>query len=161
MINSKQFNFSFFLSDRKKVNSLEAGAKKYGGSTRYNNGIYSNIPGSDYIKVNDKHNTLSIFIPSTMDIDKKTDNSDIISYSVNYLKKYYDNNDVIYYNTNGSWYSDDKQATIIEDITIISIDLVTVTDKDIDIFKTLALYIKQAMNQEGVSISINTALAIV
>ena len=161
MINSKKFNFSFFLSDRKKVSSLDVGAKTYGGATRFNSGIYSNVPGSDYIKVNDKNNTLSVFIPSTMDIDKKTDNSDIIVYSVNYLKNHYNNNDIIYYATSGSWFSEEKQVTVIEDITIISVDMKTVTEKDIDTFKDLALYIKQAMNQEGVSIAINAALAIV
>ena len=160
-INSNKFGFNFFLSDRKKVNSLEAGAKTYGGATRYNNGIYSNIPGNDFIKVNGSHNTLSIFIPSTVNTDEKTDNSDMIQYSLDYLEKYYDNNDIISYATNGSWYSDDKQVTVIEDITIMSVDMETVTEKDIDIFKELALYIKQAMNQEGVSITINTALAIV
>ena len=161
MINSNKFNFSFFLSDRKKVNSLEAGAKKYGGATRYNNGIYSNIPGNEFIQVNDKHNTLSVFIPSTMDIDKKIDNSDIISYSVNYLKNHYNNNDIIYYATNGSWYSDNKQSVIVEDITIMSVDMEAVTAKDIETFKALANYIKESMNQEGVSIAINAALAIV
>ena len=37
-INSNLFNFSFFLSDNKKVSSLNEGAKKYGGATEYDNG---------------------------------------------------------------------------------------------------------------------------
>lgn len=161
MINSKQFGFNFFLSNRTKVTSLQEGAKKYGGATKYNNGIFANIEGSEYIKVNDNNNTLSVFVPSTMEIDTVTDNRKIIEYSINYLKKYYNNANIIYYATNGSWYSDDRQSTIIEDITTISIDMVTVTEKDINIFKQLALYIKETMQQEGVSISINAALAIV
>ena len=78
LINSKQFNFQFFLSGRKKVKSLKAGALQYGGATKYKNGIYSNIPESDYININDKNNEISIFIPSTCDIDKQVNNNDIM-----------------------------------------------------------------------------------
>jgi hypothetical protein len=160
-INSNLFNFSFFLSDRKKVNSLQAGAIANGGATQYNNGIYSNISGTEYIKVNDSKNTLSVFIPSTIAVNQKADNSTIINHSMKYLKQYYNNDNIIYYNTSGSWYSEDLQKVVIEDITIVSVDMSRVTETDITIFKNLAEYIKREMQQEGVSISINSALAIV
>ena len=53
------------------------------------------------------------------------------------------------------------QKVVIEDITIIEIDLQKVTELDIKFFQKLALEIKKVMNQEGVSFTINNALAIV
>ena len=61
----------------------------------------------------------------------------------------------------GSWYSDDLKKVIIEDITIITMRIDQLTERDIKIFIELANYIKQEMSQEGVSMAINTALAIV
>ena len=74
LINSKKFNFSFFLSDSKKVNSLEEGARFYGGATQFDDGIYSNYQKSEYININENNNSISLFIPSTVDIDKHIDN---------------------------------------------------------------------------------------
>lgn len=160
-INSNLFNFSFFLSDRKKVKSLESGAIQNGGATQYNNGIYSNIQGSEFIKINDNNNTLSVFIPSTMAVNQKADNSHITEHSIKYLQSYYNSHNIIFYATKGSWHSDTLNKVIIEDITIISVDMQTVTETDITIFKALAEYIKREMSQEGVSITINSALAII
>jgi hypothetical protein len=161
LINSKKFNFNFFLSDRKKVKSLHDGALQHGGATKYNTGIYSNVSGNEYIRINKSNNTISVFIPSTTDCNIKTDNSDIIQYSINYLKAYYSRHNTVYYNTKGSWYSSDKNDVVEEDITIMSIRLQTVTDTDIKVFITLAEYIKKAMKQEGVSIAVNKALCII
>lgn len=160
-INSNNFPFSFFLSNRKKVESLEAGAMKNGGATQYNNGIFSNIEGDEFININSEKNTISLFVPSTIDVNKKTDNSIMIQYIVEQLKNHYNTDNIIFYDTQGSWYSDNLDQVIIEDITIISVDMVTVTEKDINLFIQLANYIKKEMQQEGVSISINSALCIV
>lgn len=160
-IDSKKFNFSFFLSDRKKVTSLEEGAIQNGGATQYDNGIYSNIAGDDFIRISETDNTISIFIPSTTDIDKKTDNSEMTQYIIRQLERVYNADDIIYYDAKGSWYSDSLNQVIIEDITIVSVNVVTITKKDINLFIQLANYIKKEMQQEGVSIAINTALAIV
>ena len=160
-IDSKKFNFSFFLSDRKKVNTLEEGARIYGGATQFNNGIFSNYEDDSNIRINKYNNNISIFVPSTMEINKKADNSEIIQYIVKQLKQEYNTDNIIFYDTKGSWYSDSLNQVVIEDITIISVDLATVTEKDINLFIKLSNYIKQKMSQEGVSIAINTALAIV
>ena len=159
-INSKLFPFSFFLSDRQEVDSLEEGAKKYGGATKFADSIYSNIAGSEYIKINNSDNTLSVFIPSTNNVNQKVDNSDMVRYAVNYLRRNF-NTDVVYYDTKGSWYSEDLQEVVIEDITIITVNLSEVTATDINLLVKLAGYVKQKMNQEGVSIAINSALAII
>lgn len=160
-INSKNFNFSFFLGGRQKVNSLEEGARKFGGATKFENGIYSNIPGNEYITLNESNNTISLFVPSTIDVNKKADNTEQVNYCIRQLKRYYNNANITFYDTKGSWFSEDLQKVVIEDITIISLNIATITEQDINIFVNLAEYIKQSMNQEGVSIAINTALAIV
>lgn len=161
LIDAKKFNFQFFLSNRRKVNSLEEGARIYGGATQFNNGIFSNYEGDSNIRINKYNNNISIFVPSTMEINKKTDNSEIIQCIVKQLKQEYNTDNIIFYDTKGSWYSDSLNQVVIEDITIISVDLATVTEKDINLFIKLSNYIKQKMKQEGVSIAINTALAIV
>jgi hypothetical protein len=160
-INSNLFNFNFFLSNNTKVNSLESGAMSHGGATKYNDGIYSNIEGSDYITINESNNKISIFIPDTMDVNTQIDNEEYIQYSIEYIQNLYKTNEITSYQTQGSWYSDDMQKVVYDNITIISIDLVSLNEVDIKNFITLAEYIKLSMNQEGVSISINESLAIV
>jgi len=160
-IDSKKFNFSFFLSDRKKVTSLEEGAKLYGGATQFDGGIYSNIEGGEYIKINENKNNISLFIPSTVDINKYINNKYYINYCYNKIKSLYNDNNIKYYDTKGSWFSDDLQKVVIENITIITVELNTITEADIINFIKLATWIKQEMQQEGVSIAINAALAII
>lgn len=160
-IDSKKFNFSFFLSDRTKVTSLEEGAKLYGGATQFDDSIYSNIEGSEYIKINKNKNNISLFVPSTVDIDKYINNKYYVNYCYKKIKSLYNNKNIKYYDTKGSWFSDDLQKVVIENITIITLELNTITEVDIINFINLAAWIKQEMQQEGVSIVINTALAIV
>lgn len=161
LINSKKFNFSFFLSDSKKVNSLEEGALTYGGATQFDDGIYSNIAGSEYIKINKNMNNISLFVPSTIGINKHINNEYYVNYCYNKIESLYSNNNKKYYDTKGSWWSEDLQEVVIEDVTIITLELNTITESDIYNFIQLANWIKKEMQQEGVSIAINTALAIV
>lgn len=161
LINSKKFNFSFFLSNRKKVKSLEEGAIKYGGATKFDDAIYSNIAGNEYITLNETNNTISLFVPSTIDVNKKADNTEQVNYCIRQLKRYYNNANIKYYDTKGSWWSDDLQKIVIENITIITLELNTITEADIINFIELGNWIKKEMKQEGVSITINAALAIV
>ena len=160
-IDSKKFNFSFFLSDRKKVASLEEGAKIYGGATQFDDGIYSNIEGNEFIAINENINNISLFVPSTFDINKHIDNSYYVNYCYNKIISLYNNTSIKYYDTKGSWYSEDLDQIIIEDITIITLKLNIITEADIYNFIQLANWIKKEMQQEGVSIAINSALAIV
>jgi len=160
-IDSKKFNFSFFLSDRKKVGSLEEGAIKYGGATQFDDAIYSNYGNSDFIRVDNNRNNISIFIPSTINVNQKINNFYYVNYSYNYIKNLYSNNNIKYYNTKGSWFSEELKKVVIENITIITLELNTITEADIYNFIQLANWIKQEMQQEGVSIAINTALAII
>jgi hypothetical protein len=160
VIDSRKFNFSFFLSGITKVKNLTEGALRFGGATKYDNGTYSNIPGDQYIHIQ-KNNQISIFIPSTKNINQKVNNKKYIEYSLNYLERFYSIAQINYYNTKGSWYSEDKNEVIEEDITIMTVNKEELTEVDINIFVELANWIKKEMSQEGVSIAINSALAIV
>ena len=160
IINSKKFNFQFFLSSNKKVTSLEAGALENGGATKYNNGIYSNIEGNSDIIIN-ANNKLAIFIPDTINVNSKTDNSKYIEYAVKYIQNNFNNDNIVYYKTVGSWYSEDLQKVVYDNITIISFESENITESNINSMVTLAKYIKNEMSQEGVSININSALAII
>ena len=160
-INSRKFNFDFFLGGRQKVKSLQEGAKLFGGATKFDDGIYSNIENSEYIQIKEKNNEISIFVPSTLSINQKINNEYYNKYAINYLTRYYDISELKYYATKGSWYSEDLQQVVIEDITIITLRKDVLNELDIEIFINLANWIKQEMKQEGVSIAINSALAII
>jgi len=150
------------MSDRKKVDSLQTGAIENGGATKFDDAIYSNIEGNNFIELKEKNNQISIFIPSTMDINNKIDNQYYIKKSINYLEKYYSiSNNLKYYKTTGSWFSDSLNKVIIEEITIVTLNLIELNEMDINIFITLASMIKSEMNQEAVSIAINESLAII
>ena len=160
-INSKLFNLQYFYSSNKEVKNLISGALENGGATKINNKIYSNIQENDFIILNEKSNTLAIYIPSTMDTDTQIDNTKYINYSANYIQNLYSNNQISFESTQGSWFSEDMNKVVIDDITIISISLNEVTQQDIHNFIILAQYIKTEMNQEGVSVLINKSLAII
>lgn len=161
MLNSKKFNFNFFLGGIKKVESLKSGALENGGATKFESGIYSNIEKDEYININKDNNKISLFIPDTIDINNKTDNTKYIEFCVNQLQNLYSDVNLKYYNTQGSWYSEDLKKVVYDDITILTLQLDTITEKDIENFIDLANWIKIKMHQEGVSININGALAIV
>ena len=161
-VNSKNFNFQFFLSDSIKVKSLKSGALQHGGATKAQNKIYSNIHKSDYIIINDNNNKLSIFIPDTVNINQKTDNSQFINYAIKYIQQNFNNvNNLQFEKTKGSWYSEDLQKVVYDNITIISFESDSITPIDINIMTILAKYIKQHMIQNGVTITINNSMAII
>lgn len=161
-INSNKFKIMTFLGGFKEVKSLKDGAAKYGGATKFDNGIYSNTTGNKFIELKQSENEISVFVPSTIETDKATDNKEQIKKSIDYLNNYYDiSKNLKFYKTKGSWYSEDLKEVIIESITIITLKLDKLTEKDINIFIELAKNIKEDMSQEGVSININGALAII
>jgi len=160
-IDSNMFGFDFFLSDYVKVDNLQAGAKMYGGATKFDSATYSNVEGNNLIEVKDFENELSIFIPSTSDINIKVDNKFYVEAAIEFLEKYYNIHNMRFYRTEGSWYSEDKNEVIIENITIITVTKDDMNPVDIYIFKLLADWIKKEMQQEGVTLAINSAMAIV
>ena len=72
----------FFLGGIEKVDSLEIGAQKNGGATLFKEGVFSNYDnGENNIIIDSKKNTISIIMPSTINVDKEIDNKE-------YIKKY-------------------------------------------------------------------------
>lgn len=158
-INSTKY-FNFFLGGRIKVTNLSSGAKLYGGATKLDDSIYSNIESDNFIRLYDnKENRMSLVVPSTLDIDSKIDNMTYVNKYFNLLAQKYDKIELL--KTQGSWYSDDLCKTVIEDVTLLTIVSKNASENDIMYLKQLAEEIKFDMNQEGVSIFINDSLAIV
>lgn len=162
LLNSKLFNqISFFLSNKTLVNSLDEGAKKFGGATKIEDTIYSNIEGDNNIKVNEDQNIISLFIPSTIDADSSVDNTEYVTKYYKYIKNHFNNAKIITRDTHGAWYSDDMQKTIIEDITIIEVVTNKLNQSDINYMLNLGLAVKEDMSQEAVSVTINNSLCLV
>jgi hypothetical protein len=155
--------FQFFLAGNTKVANLEEGAIKFGGATKIGNEVYSNIENGNFVEVTDK-NVLKVFVPSTTDVNKSA-SSDIVKQNLDFAQKVFtkviQGENLTITQTKGSWYSEDNKKVVVEDIYIVSIDVNEVTDIDIEILYKLAEKIKANMSQEGVSIMINQALAIV
>ena len=160
LLTSKKFKqISFFLANRKEVNSLEEGAKLYGGATLLNGKFYSNYEDGSYIKLLEGKNSISIVIPSTLDADIEIDNSEYVSKYLSILNKEYKK--IIVNNSVGSWYSDDLNKVIIEKNTIITINSENLSAEDVNSMLNLAILIREDMKQEAVSVLVNNSLCIV
>ena len=152
----------FFLGGIEKVDSLEVGAQKNGGATLFKEGVFSNYDnGENNIIIDSKKNTMSIIIPSTINVDKEIDNKEYVEYYSNIIKNYAKFKNVFFYNSIGSWYSDDLNKVIIEKNTIITIEVDDLTSKDIMFMINLGKIIKKDMTQEAISVIVNNALCLV
>ena len=160
LLNSKNFKqISFFLANRREVNSLEEGAKLYGGATLLNGRFYSNYDDGSFIKLLEGENSISIIIPSTLDADVEIDNSEYVTKYLSILNKEYEK--ITVSNSVGSWYSDDLNKVIIEKNTIITINSKNLSTEDIISMLNLAILIREDMKQEAVSVLVNDSLCIV
>ena len=152
----------FFLGGMEKVDSLEVGAQKNGGATLFKNGVFSNYDnGENNIIIDSKKNTISIIIPSTINIDKEIDNKKYVEYYSSIIKNYAKFKNVFFYNSIGSWFSDDLNKVVIEKNTIITIEVDDLTIKDIMFMINLGKIVKKDMTQEAISVIINNALCLV
>ena len=161
LLNSKKFKqISFFLGGRKEVNSLEEGAKKYGGATLLGGKFYSNYENDDYINLLEGENSISVIIPSTLDADAEIDNTEYVTRYLKILNKEYSGK-ITVYNSIGSWYSEDLNKVIIEKNTIITVNSDNIDAEEVNSILNLGILIKNDMRQEAVSVLINDALCLV
>ena len=162
-INSKLFKeISFFMGGSKVVNSLEAGAIENGGATLMGNGqVISNIEKDNFISINKNNNVLRLFIPSTLDVNNSVDNIEFVEKYYNLIESMYPGKTITITNTKGSWYSDTTNSVVIEDITILELNIKDVRESDIRIFLNLGLQVKEDMKQDAVSVMFNDALCLV
>jgi type I site-specific restriction-modification system R (restriction) subunit len=168
-INSNKFGFSFFLSDKIKVNDLDQAAKQHGGATHNKDTgeIFSNIPGSEFIDIKEGElNTLSVYIPDTMSINEemsKEAHQAIVYQIVHKIYDKYGSKGItpMYEKGLGTWYSEELHQVVYDNIIIASVHLERVTQADIKFFCSLARFIKRQMRQEAVTVAINTAMGLV
>lgn len=153
----KYFKNSFNLNSKIYVESLEAGAKEYGGATEVDGIIFSNYNNTNIFKINKVDNMLGIIIPGTIDINKKIDNTNFVDMIINNLKL---NNivDIKNKDIKGSWISNNNKC-VIEDNNLITFKSKDI-DRELKLLKKLATIIKKDMNQEAVSILVNDGLII-
>lgn len=152
------FGDSFLLDSRVSVDSLEAGARAYGGCTQVGFYTYSNIDSGQPIELYEKGNIYGIIVPSTINVNEAIDNEEFVQY-VNRKMSIVADTEICA--GAGSWYSEDLDEVIVENNKIITM----VTDMDpsvvLQYMRLIALNLKDMMNQEGVSIIINDGLVIV
>ena len=162
-INSKLFKeISFFMGGYKVVNSLESGAIENGGATLMSNGqVISNIEKDNFISINKNNNVLRLFIPSTLDVNNSVDNIEFVEKYYNLIESIYPDKTITITNTKGSWYSDTTNSVVIENITILELNIKKVKESDIRIFLSLGLQVKEDMKQDAVSVMCNDALCLV
>lgn len=112
-----------------------------------------------FSKFNNKglHNKVCIYVPSTVNVDQKVDNKKYIDFVNKELCLLFGGatmNNVI-----GSWFSDDLQKVVTEDITIIYSNC---TDKQLqsNLHKVVKLCKKlcKDMEQECISLEVNNVL---
>ena len=146
----------FYLANRVEVESLEAGAIKYGGATALNGKIYSNIEESEELNLNMK-NTVGILVPSTIDVNTIVDNKKYVEDVENTLKDF--GKAISKFDSRGSWYSD-TEGVVVEENTIVTFES-NGNPFDLQLLKYLAEKLKSDMKQEAITIILNDGIAIV
>ena len=146
----------FYLANRVEVESLEAGAIKYGGATALNGKIYSNIEESEELNLNMK-NTVGILVPSTIDVNTIVDNKKYVENVENTLKDF--GKAISKFDSRGSWYSD-TEGVVVEENTIVTFES-NGNPFDLQLLRYLAEKLKSDMKQEAITIILNDGIAIV
>ena len=146
----------FYLANRVEVESLEAGAIKYGGATLINGKIYSNIEESEELNLNMK-NTVGILVPTTIEVNTTIDNKKYVEDVENTIKDF--GKVISKFDSKGSWYSD-TEGVVVEENTIVTFESHG-NPFDMELLKYLAEKLKSDMKQEAITIILNDGIAIV
>ena len=146
----------FYLANRVEVESLEAGAIKYGGATALNGKIYSNIEESEELNLNMK-NTVGILVPTTIEVNTTIDNKKYVEDVENTIKDF--GKAISKFDSRGSWYSD-TEGVVVEENTIVTFES-NGNPFDLQLLKYLAEKLKSDMKQEAITIILNDGIAIV
>ena len=146
----------FCLSERKIVESLEIGAKLYGGATKIDNLIFSNYNESTEFDIFNE-NRVGLIVPGTIDVDSQIDNREYVEKVLDMLELAGKCN-ITNENVEGSWVMENGDV-VIESNNLILFDS-KCDEFDMNLLKSLAKFVKLSMNQEAVSIVINDGLVI-
>ena len=154
----KKLNVSnyYYLKDNKVINKKDINS----GATWFDGKWITNNTEATEINVQ-KRNKISIYAPSTIDVNKENPNSENLTQDT--IKKLQENfnKNVQRYNTQGAWKAEDGNI-VYEDINILTIDA---TEENFEgtlrYFVQLAKQFKKDLSQEGISIGINNGLLII
>jgi hypothetical protein len=169
-IDSKKFKFNFFLSDKIPVNDLDQAARQHGGATHNEDTgeTFSNIPGGEFIDIKEgrKLNTLSVYIPNTINVNEAISSErhqEIVYEIVHRMYRRYGSKGTAssFEKGLGSWYDEELQQVVYDNLIIASVHLESVTQADIKFFCSLARFIKRTMKQRAVTVAINTAMGLI
>ena len=142
----------FYMNNSKEIKENEINE----GATNFNGKWVCNYNITDIIEVKN-NNKLSIYVPSTIDIDKINTN---LEATIQEVKKEIDQ-DTTEYRTQGAWRCEGGKI-VFEDITILTIDApLTSFETKLNEFIKIAENLKRKLTQEGISIGINNGLMII
>ena len=148
------FEGTFNLSKKRIVNTLEEGAKLYGGATKMNGTIYSNYDNTDIFELNDTMNRLGVIVPGTLDVDSKIDNFKFKNQVIKMLEGKLVEDVAV----EGAWTMENGDV-VIENNNMLLFDSTNIVE-DLELLKGIAEYLKVAMSQEAISIIVNEGLVI-
>lgn len=154
----KKINVSdyYYLAEGKQIKQEEIGS----GATKFNGQWVTNYNESNEIIANNT-NKLSIYVPSTIDINKVNDNFEQLTNDTIKKLKNELNTNVERYDTQGAWKTEEG-SIVYEDINILSIEATEENlENNLNYFIGLAKQFKKDLAQEGISIGINNGLLII
>ncbi len=154
----KKINVSnyYYLANNKTINKKDIDV----GATWFDGKWITNHTEATEIDVQ-KRNKISIYVPSTIDVNKVNSNfENLTQNTIDKLKKDFNKN-VQRYNTQGAWKSEDGNI-VYEDINILTIEETEENfENTLNYFISLANKFKKDLSQEGISIGINEGLLII
>lgn len=152
---NKLFAGCFMLAEKSVVESLELGAKEFGGATKIGDLIFSNhTENSEFNIYEGMKNTIGIIVPGTIDVDSKIDNFKF----KNRVLEMLENRLVEDCPVEGAWIMENGQC-VIENNNLLTFKS-DCNPADLELLKKIADYLKVAMSQEAISIVINDSLII-
>lgn len=152
---NKLFAGCFMLAEKSVVESLESGAKEFGGATKIGDLIFSNhTENSEFNIYEGMKNTIGIIVPGTIDVDSKIDNFKF----KNRVLEMLENRLVEDCPVEGAWIMENGQC-VIENNNLLTFKS-DCNPVDLELLKKIADYLKVAMSQEAISIVINDSLII-
>lgn len=152
---NKLFAGCFMLAEKSVVESLESGAKEFGGATKIGDLIFSNhTENSEFNIYEGMKNTIGVIVPGTIDVDSKIDNFKF----KNRVLEMLENRLVEDCPVEGAWIMENGQC-VIENNNLLTFKS-DCNPVDLELLKKIADYLKVAMSQEAISIVINDSLII-
>lgn len=152
---NKLFAGCFMLAEKSVVESLESGAREFGGATKIGDLIFSNhTENSEFNIYEGMKNTIGVIVPGTIDVDSKIDNFKF----KNRVLEMLENRLVEDCPVEGAWIMENGQC-VIENNNLLTFKS-DCNPVDLELLKKIADYLKVAMSQEAISIVINDSLII-